>query len=225
MKILIIEDTDRNVSPEALAGLEMHEVTIVQNYADAIVALKANGGKTNVARLHPSEMDRHDFDVVLTDLYLPLGADFQSNYYVSGKRVTPEGIHPVGQVLAMAALNWAAKTPFIAILTDASHHADFLSSLLDTQNVGADSCCREGCEERGGCCHPGKIYKFDANDYHAGCIGKETGTWYKEEHMVPKKEKSGPWDHFPGPIESILFIKNWAVVLNGLLNQDYRYKR
>lgn len=118
MKILVIDDLDRNIAA-AYATLIGHEVTTVDNIKEAFSLLRNFGAKK--------------FDAVLTDLFLPLG-DFNGSFSVSYSEKSQENWKnrlaelPAGLVFALASANVGVKT---VICTDADHHEDYICSLLD----------------------------------------------------------------------------------------------
>lgn len=118
MKILVIDDMPRNTA-SARATLTGHEVTVVDNIKQAYGLLRTFGAK--------------QFDVVLTDLFLPRGdfrGSFNSEYSETAEQSWVDASHPLpaGLVFALAAANVGIRA---VICTDTSHHEDWICSLLD----------------------------------------------------------------------------------------------
>ncbi|MDP3899934.1 MAG: response regulator [bacterium] len=115
MKILVIEDSPRNIASARLT-LADHELTICDNIQAAYDVLS---DKTQ------------SFDVVLTDLFLPLGSfeGAMSRRYEN----SPDNQLPAGLVFAIKAIN--REMPCV-ICTDANHHTDWICALLDLINNG-----------------------------------------------------------------------------------------
>ncbi len=111
MKILVIEDKQMH-QDSARQTLVDHDVTLVSSYDEATKVLGSKG---------------FNFEVVLTDMNLPMGSKNTLNEaFKSGEQV------PYGFVLALMAAHCGAK--YVAMVTDANHHKGAMSAALD--NLG-----------------------------------------------------------------------------------------
>ena len=112
MRILVIDDEERNVSLYALGGLKDHEVTTLVDPKEAFNFIKEN---------MPS------FDVLLTDLWFPAKElesycpQYREDSYI-------KGFIPVGLVFAAFAANKGVPS---VICTDSNHHTDRFVAYLD----------------------------------------------------------------------------------------------
>ncbi len=119
MKILVIEDSQRHLlSAEKFAKDCGHEVTIVTTYDEAEKALCGDD------RFGRKEAKKN-FDVVLSDLFLPASVSGLGN--PSEFRNTSQ---PYGLSLAFLALRTGVKA--VGILTDGSHHGNPMTWALDS---------------------------------------------------------------------------------------------
>jgi len=116
MKILVIDDNPLH-REAAKAQLAEHDLTIVDNYDEAR-KLILNGG----FRISESQ---HSFDVVLTDLLMPVTEKTHGNYEqgLTGQEM------PLGIFLALLAIGGGAK--YVGLITDANHHKNPLAACLD----------------------------------------------------------------------------------------------
>lgn len=107
-KILVVDDTEkyRDAAVKALHG---NHLTLVSSYATAMELLKNS-----------------NFDVVLTDLYLPVSAYHKA--YVIKKWNDRDHFVPYGFLIANFAVGKGMK---VAIVTDADHHGDPISAAFD----------------------------------------------------------------------------------------------
>ena len=112
MRILVIDDLEQNImsAKQTLAG---HEVTTIDNIKDAYEFLKGS-------------FATQGFHALLTDLHMPLGPKFEGNMSYPWKN-RPETL-PAGAIFALKAAGLGIRT---VICTDASHHADWMCTLLD----------------------------------------------------------------------------------------------
>lgn len=106
LSILVIDDTPKHIT-SAREGLAGHRLTTVTGYQEAMDIL-----------------EKHKFDVVLTDLHLPM----------SSRTLGPEAFRlgelvPYGILLMIEAARQEAK--FVAVVTDLNHHADPFSAAFD----------------------------------------------------------------------------------------------
>lgn len=106
LSILVIDDTPKHIT-SAREGLAGHRLTTVTGYQEAMDIL-----------------EKHKFDVVLTDLHLPM----------SSRTLGPEAFKlgelvPYGILLMIEAARQGAK--FVAVVTDLNHHADPFSAAFD----------------------------------------------------------------------------------------------
>ncbi len=131
MKILVIDDRPENVesAKKTLAGHQLTVATTVQEAFDILFAWGVRG-------------EREGFDVVLTDLNMPLGrfTGYDRGSFVGqdagGKeekqiyRQSEEGKIelPAGVTFALAAANLGA---LVGICSDRNHHRDWSTALLD----------------------------------------------------------------------------------------------
>lgn len=111
MRILVIEDSEKHVE-SAKMTLSSHELTIIGSFDEF---RKAFGGE-NIIETPP-------FDVVLTDMNMPMG---KRNPY--GSNYDREKAESYGLIIALKAAMAGIK--FVALLTDANHHNDGMSSAL-----------------------------------------------------------------------------------------------
>jgi len=113
MKVLIIEDAIWNIGSYALVGLDEHQVTILSSLQEVDKLLKKKDGLK-------------EFDVVLTDLFLP----WEHLLIYSEERGEDQGMNeiPIGLVVAMKALNEGIP---VAILTDSDHHTNKVVATLE----------------------------------------------------------------------------------------------
>jgi CheY-like chemotaxis protein len=105
LRILVIDDTPQNIA-SAKSGLAGHRLTTVTGYEDAMEVL---GNET--------------FDVVLTDLHLPMSSKTLGSGFVLGQLVS------YGILLMVEAARRGARQ--VAVVTDLSHHADPFSAAFD----------------------------------------------------------------------------------------------
>lgn len=113
MKILVIDDARRNTL--SAASLLSGQVTIADTIEGAYEILYSGDS----------------FDVVLTDLFMPLG-DFRGAMNTRDYD-RPSSDLPVGLVFALKAVKMGIRT---VICTDADHHSDWICSLLDLRGHG-----------------------------------------------------------------------------------------
>jgi CheY-like chemotaxis protein len=133
MKILIIEDKPKHIlSAEKFAKECGHEVVIVDNYDDANKALNR--------KYENGEFKPFDYDMVMTDLFLPASKDnLPADVYK-----TFEGVEqPYGIALMLKAITQGAKKA--GILTDSNHHTNPMTNALDffakMKNIGDATFC------------------------------------------------------------------------------------
>jgi len=105
LRILVIDDTSENIS-SAKKYLAGHQLTTVSGYEDAMNVLS-----------------KESFDVVLTDLHLPMSSKTMGDKFVLGQLV------PYGLLLMVEAARQGAK--HVAVVTDLSHHDDPFSAAFD----------------------------------------------------------------------------------------------
>lgn len=105
LRILVIDDTQKHIT-SAKTGLAGHRLTTVTGYEDAMSALASKR-----------------FDVVLTDLHLPMSSKMIGEKFRLGELV------PYGIFLMVEAAWQGAK--YIAVVTDLSHHDDPFSAAFD----------------------------------------------------------------------------------------------
>lgn len=124
MKILVIDDTYAN-QESARKTLAQHDVTIVGDTVEAQKLLKAKS---------------FEFEVVLTDLLMPLPAAVMGSerewvhpfggYGTCVKPEACEGEHPVGMGFALLAALRGAK--LVAVVSNLSHHSHPIGAQLDS---------------------------------------------------------------------------------------------
>ena len=105
LRILVIDDTAKHIV-SAKSGLAGHKLTTVTGYEEAM--------KTLV---------NEKFDVVLTDLHLPMSSKTMGEAFKLGELV------PYGILLMVEAAHRGAK--YVAVVTDLNHHADPFSAAFD----------------------------------------------------------------------------------------------
>lgn len=105
LSILVIDDTPKHIA-SAKSGLAGHKLVVATGYKEAMNIL----GKDK-------------FDVVLTDLHLPMSSETLGDAFKLGELV------PYGILLMIEASRNGAK--FVAVVTDLNHHADPFSAAFD----------------------------------------------------------------------------------------------
>lgn len=119
MKILVIDDQERNrVSAQELLG-EEHDLTVIGSIEDVYQRYCSRYGSDSDNRWT-------EFDLVMTDLFMPVGE--YTGAMNTRDHARPTGEIPVGLVFALSAMN--AGVPVI-LLTDMNHHEDWVRSLMD----------------------------------------------------------------------------------------------
>lgn len=106
--ILVIDDKKEN-RELAVDLLEGNELVVVESYAEAMEVFKSE----------------QFFEIVLTDLYLPMST-YHSAF--SDKNFKIGELVPYGLLIMFEATRLGSD---VAIVTDANHHADWLSAALD----------------------------------------------------------------------------------------------
>lgn len=106
LRILVIEDTHKH-RVSARAGLAGHKLTVVTGYVEAMKILS-----------------NEKFEVVLTDLQMPMSSRTLSNEAFKIGQLVPYGI-----MLMIEAAHRGAK--HVAVVTDLNHHADWMSAAFD----------------------------------------------------------------------------------------------
>ncbi len=105
LRILVIDDTSVNIV-SARSGLVGHRLTTVMGYEEAM-----------------NFLGKEKFDVVLTDLHLPMSSKTMGDKFKLGELV------PYGILLMIEAARQGAK--YVAVVTDLSHHDDPFSAAFD----------------------------------------------------------------------------------------------
>lgn len=105
LRILVIDDTPKHIE-SAKSGLAGHRLTAVTGYQDAM-----------------SVLGSEKFDVVLTDLHLPMSSQTMGEKFRLGELV------PYGVLLMVEAARQGAK--HVAVVTDLNHHDDPFSAAFD----------------------------------------------------------------------------------------------
>jgi CheY-like chemotaxis protein len=105
LRILVIDDTSKYIA-SAKKGLAGHCLTTATGYQEAMDLL-----------------DNEEFDVVLTDLHLPMSSLTMGNKFKLGEPV------PYGILLMIEAARQGVKK--VAVVTDLSHHDDPFSAAFD----------------------------------------------------------------------------------------------
>lgn len=113
MKILVIDDQPQNIASAHLT-LVGHEVTAVDSIQGAY------------------DLRFADFDLILTDLWMPKG-DFGGHTYCG--EAGSETMVPAGLVLAILAAQCGKK---VIICTDSDHHKDVVCTMLDRVHYGKE---------------------------------------------------------------------------------------
>lgn len=104
-RILVIDDTAKHIA-SAKKGLAGHRLTTATGYQEAMELL-----------------GKEKFDVVLTDLHLPMSSQTMGDKFKLGELV------PYGILLMIEAARQGAKQ--VAVVTDLSHHDDPFSAAFD----------------------------------------------------------------------------------------------
>lgn len=105
LRILVIDDTTKHIA-SAKKGLAGHRLTTATGYEEAMELL-----------------GKEKFDVVLTDLHLPMSSKTMGDKFKLGELV------PYGILLMIEAARQGAKK--VAVVTDLSHHDDPFSAAFD----------------------------------------------------------------------------------------------
>lgn len=105
LRILVIDDTAEHIT-SAKKGLAGHSLTTATRYQEAMELL-----------------GKEKFDVVLTDLHLPMSSKTMGEKFKLGELV------PYGMLLMIEAARQGAKK--VAVVTDLSHHDDPFSAAFD----------------------------------------------------------------------------------------------
>lgn len=105
LRILVIDDTAKHIA-SAKKGLAGHRLTTATGYQEAMELL-----------------GKEKFDVVLTDLHLPMSSKTMGDKFKLGELV------PYGILLMIEAARQGAKK--VAVVTDLSHHDDPFSAAFD----------------------------------------------------------------------------------------------
>jgi CheY-like chemotaxis protein len=106
LRILVVEDSPKHQA-SAKKGLAGHKLTLATGYEEAMKIL-----------------DSEKFDVVLTDLQMPMSSrTLGSEAFKLGQLV------PYGLLLKDEAAHQGAK--WVAVVTDLNHHADWVSAAFD----------------------------------------------------------------------------------------------
>ena len=105
LRILVIDDTPKHIA-SAESGLAGHKLTTVTSYEEAMDILGSE-----------------KFDVVLTDLHLPMSSKTMGSKFKLGELV------PYGILLMVEAARQGAK--HVAVVTDLNHHDDPFSAAFD----------------------------------------------------------------------------------------------
>ena len=105
-RILVVDDTPRHIT-SAKKTLRGHRITTATTYEDAMDIL-----------------ERDKFDVVLTDLHLPMSSRTLSPHAFKLGELVPYGV-----LLMIEAARQGAK--HVAVVTDLSHHSDPFSAAFD----------------------------------------------------------------------------------------------
>ncbi len=105
LSILVIDDTAKHIA-SAKSGLAGHKLTVATGYEEAMKTL-----------------GKEKFDIVLTDLHLPMSSKTMGDAFKLGELV------PYGILLMVEAAHRGAK--HVAVVTDLNHHADPFSAAFD----------------------------------------------------------------------------------------------
>lgn len=109
MKILIIEDSLKH-QDSARQTLVGHDVTIIGSFKEA--------------KKHLSTYGTFPYDVVMTDMNMPMNRDDLADGVWN-----PSELVPYGLILALRAAKCGAK--YVAMVTDTNHHKNAMSNALD----------------------------------------------------------------------------------------------
>ncbi|MCX6761523.1 MAG: response regulator [Candidatus Moranbacteria bacterium] len=127
LKILVVDDNQKHLD-SALATLKDHNVTICNNYDEAVNLLEGQyvdpKGKSCYSFEEGAKALPY-WDAVLCDLLMPAGENEQGP---RGMRYVGQEM-PVGWALALSAAFKGAK--YVAVVTDMNHHNHPASALLD----------------------------------------------------------------------------------------------
>jgi CheY-like chemotaxis protein len=107
-RILVIDDTPKHIA-SARTGLAGHYLSVATGYEEAMQILG---------------LGKEKFDVVLTDLHLPMSSATLSDTAFRLGELVPYGI-----LLMVEAARQGAK--FVAVVTDLNHHSDAFSAVFN----------------------------------------------------------------------------------------------
>lgn len=207
MRVLIIENSPRQIASAKAWIKEVegeHEVVLVNTWCDA---------DRQIGLSRPR--DTKPFDLVMTDLYMPLTAndvplvfsqEFKDSHPDSKMPVVvlPAYEHPVGLSAAVLAisLNYARM---VAIVTDTNHHNDPMSSTLDAIQINWYPSRTEGKIVIARYPPVSSIVYWDARSCRLGFYDPATGIDYPsgDEALAANGDRHGG---FP------CCVKNWGEV-------------
>jgi hypothetical protein len=141
MKILVIDDCIKN-QKSAFDTLVGHDLTVCGTVEEAFSVFEGeHRHKWRVGDDCGNSYKLWPYDVVLTDLWMPLSKP-EGGYFLgqvfSGNRYLRHGedMGEIGEVLAPVGLAFALravilKTTHVVIVTNASRHSDRMTTLLD----------------------------------------------------------------------------------------------
>jgi len=121
MNILVVDDKQKHLDSAKETLVEMGELTCVDNY-DKVISILIPGC---------------EFDVVLSDLMMPMSHDT-----LVDRAFDPSAQVPYGFVLALRAASVGVK--YCAVVTDTNHHQGAMSAALDKLGIGNGSNSIEG---------------------------------------------------------------------------------
>lgn len=116
LRILVIEDTPKHQA-SAKVGLAGHKLTVVTGYEEAMKLL-------GESMIDMQTCENTMFDVVLTDLQMPMSSRTLGSEAFNLGQLVPYGI-----MLMIEAAHRAVTR--VAVVTDMNHHADWLSAAFD----------------------------------------------------------------------------------------------
>lgn len=122
LNILVCEDTEANIAA-AEAQLSDHNLSIACTLTEAMQVLGNQACEDIPAYVDKTgPITTRDFNVVLTDMYMPGG-------HIDGLYKFAPGVAPVGVMIALRAASIGIK--HVGLMSDANHHQDAMMAGID----------------------------------------------------------------------------------------------
>lgn len=216
MKILIVEDTKKNIeaAKKQLAG---HQLTILSSFKQ-FINLTGNNTVGAPASAPWKYESLSEYDMVLTDVELPSFTDNSPN---------DEALAPTGLMIMTKALSDGVK--YIGVITDANHHMDPVSRGFDFYlhsivpiSLGQSKLFLMGCDA---CKYPSdRLYPSEYRNYNREKMIESGEASAYENKDKEEGEDLIIKDPFFDEFDCLNFNergKNWARLFR-ILTEDYR---